>query len=166
MQPSLKKILLPLIILCLLGLIVWQLSHKTTVPDVTFTTLDGKKIAMHSLKNKVVLVNFWATDCPGCIQEMPDLINTYHAYQAKGFEVIAVAMPYDLAEQVHNYSTAQKLPFLVTHDISGEIIQKFGGVNLTPTAFIYNKKGEMIQRTMGTLDFVKLRQLLDHELSS
>ncbi|NOT15252.1 MAG: TlpA family protein disulfide reductase [Methylotenera sp.] len=166
MNTLLKKSLLPLIVIALLGLIGWQLNHKSSAPEVTFTTLHGKQISMHALQNKVVLVNFWATDCPGCIQEMPDLINTYHAYQAKGFEVIAVAMSYDLAEQVHNYNTTQKLPFLVTHDISGEISQKFGGVNLTPTAFIFNKKGEMIQRTMGTLDFAKLHQLLDQELSS
>ena len=51
------------------------------------------------------------------------------------------------------------------HDGFSNITQAFGGVNLTPTAFIYDKKGKRIQRTIGELNFVKLRQLLDVELA-
>jgi thiol-disulfide isomerase/thioredoxin len=75
-----KKSLLPIIIIALLSLLAWQLSNKPTAPNVTFTTIDGKQISTDALKGKVVLVNFWATDCPGCIKEMPQLINTYHLY--------------------------------------------------------------------------------------
>lgn len=166
MNPLLKKSLLPFIILCLLALLGWQLSHKPIAPEVTFTTIDGKQISMAALKGKVVIVNFWATDCPGCIKEMPELINTYKQYRQKGLEIIAVAMHYDQATQVLNYSNAQSLPFPVTHDTTAEISNKFGPVNLTPTAFIYNKQGHLLQRTMGELDFSALQKLLSKELGA
>jgi len=164
MNHLLKKSLLPIIVALLLGLLAWQLSHKPSAPEVTFSTIDGKQITMTDLKGKVVLVNFWATDCPGCIKEMPDLIKTYHQYKPKGLEVIAVAMHYDQINQVHNYSKDQSLPFPVMHDTSAEVSNRFGKVSLTPTAFIYDKQGYLLQRTMGELDFNALKQLLNKEL--
>jgi thiol-disulfide isomerase/thioredoxin len=160
-----KKFLIPAFILGLLGLLAFSLMQKPQSPDVTFTTLDGKKISMQSLKGKMVLVNFWATDCPGCIKEMPDLINTYNAYQSKGFEVIAVAMPYDPPAQVLNYTKQKALPFPVMHDGLSEITQAFGGVNLTPTTYIFDRQGNRLQRKIGEIDFNELKMMLDKELS-
>src|SRR6476620_8815913 len=116
MKISLKKLLLPLLIIGLLAFLGFQLSQKPAAPEVTFTTLDGRKIAMSDLKGKVTLVNFWATDCPGCIKEMPQLTNTYKKYNEKGFEIVAVAMPYDPPAQVLNYAKMKALPFPVMHD--------------------------------------------------
>ncbi|OYZ07416.1 MAG: thioredoxin [Methylophilaceae bacterium 17-44-8] len=163
-MPILKKLIVPLTLIVLLAVLGFSLSQKPSAPDVTFTTLQGEKISMASLKGKVVLVNFWATDCPGCIKEMPDLMNTYTQYKPKGFEVIAVAMPYDPPAQVLNYSQQKALPFPVMHDGLSEMVQAFGGVNLTPTTYLYDKQGHRLQRIIGELDFVQLRQLLDSEL--
>ena len=165
MKQLLKKSLLPVIVIALVAFVVLQLTNEPTAPEVTFTTLDGRQVSMASLKNKVVLVNFWATDCPGCIKEMPDLIDTYKEYQDQGFEVIAVAMPYDPISQVKNYTESKALPFPVTHDSNAELTMQFGKVSLTPTAFIYNKQGQLLQKTIGELDFNALKQLLNRELS-
>lgn len=160
-----KKIsFIPIGILILLGILFFTLNNKPTAPDVTFTTIEGKKIAMADLKGKMVIVNFWATDCPGCIKEMPALVQTYKNYQAQGLEIIAVAMPYDPPAQVANYMRAKQLPFPVMHDGFSEMTEKFGGVSLVPTSYIFNKKGERIQRTIGELDFAKLDQLIQQEL--
>lgn len=166
MNILLKKSLLPIIVIALLVFLGLQLNNKPTAPNVTFSTIDGKQISMGSLRNKVVLVNFWATDCPGCIKEMPQLISTYNQYHKKGFEIIAVAMPYDQIAQILNYSKSQALPFPITHDSTAEISNQFGQVSLTPTAFIYNKQGHLLQRTIGELDFIALHQLLNKELGA
>ena len=161
---KLKKIIIPLGILALLAFLGFNLTKNRLAPNVTFTTITGQKINMADLRGKVVLVNFWATDCSVCVKEMPDLVNTYNAYKAKGFEVIAVAMPYDPPAQVLNYVTQKLLPFPVMHDGFGEMIMKFGGVTATPTAYIFDKEGKQLQHTTGRLDFAKLNQLLDKEL--
>jgi peroxiredoxin len=161
---KLKKVAIPLTILVLLAFLVFSLTKNSQAPDVTFITIEGKKINMAELKGKVVLVNFWSTDCRVCVEEMPDLVNTYNTYKDKGFEVIAVAMPYDPPAQVLNYTTQKALPFPVMHDGFGEITNQFNGVNATPTAYIYDKQGKQLQYTVGRLDFDKLNQLLDKEL--
>ena len=161
---KLKKLVIPLAILAFLAFLGFNLTKSQPAPNVTFITLQGKAISMASLKGKVVLVNFWATDCSVCVREMPDLINTYNAYKTKGFEVIAVAMPYDPPAQVLNYVTQKALPFPVMHDGFGEITKQFSGVNSTPTAYIFDKQGKRLQYTVGALDFNKLNQLLDKEL--
>jgi len=166
MNHLLKKSLIAAVIIVLLGFMAVLTLNGNAAPDVTFTTIEGKKISMADLKGKVVLVNFWATDCLACVKEMPSLANAYLQYQKKGFEIIAVAMPYDPPAQVLNYVTQRKLPFLVMHDGLAEMTEKFGNVDLTPTTIIFDKQGKQLQRTIGTLDFVKLNQLLNSELST
>ena len=166
MNNLLKKSLLAAVLLVLLGFIAMLIHNRNTAPDATFTTIEGKKISMADLKGKVVIVNFWATDCLACVTEMPALVNVYQQYQQKGFEIIAIAMPYDPPAQVLNYATQKKLPFPVMHDGLSEITGKFGNVDLTPTTFIFDKQGKQLQRTIGALDFVKLNQLLSTELSA
>ena len=161
-----KKSLIAAVILVILGFIAVLIHNRNTAPDVTFTTIEGKKISMADLKGKVVLVNFWATDCLACVTEMPALVSTYKQYQQKGFEIIAVAMPYDPPAQVLNYVTQKKLPFPVMHDGLSEVTEKFGNVDLTPTTFIFDKQGKLLQRTIGVLDFVKLNQLLSAKLTA
>ena len=161
---KLKKLIVPFAILALLAFLVFNLTKSQPAPDVTFTTIHGKEISMASLKGKVVLVNFWSTDCSVCVGEMPNLVNTYNAYKNKGFEVIAVAMPYDPPAQVLNYATQKALPFPVMHDGFGQMIIKFGGVPATPTTYLFDKQGKQLQYTTGRLDFAKLNELLSKEL--
>ncbi len=166
MNNLLKKLLLPIIVITFLVFLGFQLSNKSSAPDVTFTTIDGKKIAMTDLKGKVVLINFWATDCPGCIKEMPALVKTYNEFSKKGFEIIAVAMPYDPPAQVLNYAKQKALPFPVMHDGLSEITEKFGEINLTPTTYIFDKQGHLLRRTIGNIDFTDLNIMLNEALNN
>ena len=145
--------------------LAYAMLSKPDAPAVTFVTLDGRPIQLDSLRGKVVLVNFWATTCPGCIKEMPGMIETYNQYKAKGFEIIAVAMSYDPPSYVVNFTQTRQLPFPVALDVKGEFAQAFGNVQLTPTSFIIGKKGQILEQKLGELDFVKLKALLDKELS-
>lgn len=160
-----RRYLIPVILISLLGFWLLSINNKDQAPEVTFTTLDGRKIMLSELKGKVVLVNFWATDCPGCIKEMPDLIKTYNDYKDKGFELIAVAMSYDPPNHVLNYTQKNALPFPVMHDGYGEIAASFNDVRVTPTAFILDKQGKVIRRVIGELDFPQLHALLDSQLA-
>lgn len=137
------------------------LTQKPVIPALTLTDLSGKPVVLEQFRGKTVLVNFWATSCPGCVKEMPHLADTYRQYQAKGFELIAVAMSYDTPEHVRQFALEQKLPFPVVMDSQGDIAKAFGEVKLTPTSFLISPEGYVIEQTIGELDFVKLRQRLD-----
>lgn len=165
---NIKKPILTLLLLLAIGAIsfsIYKMSQINKIAHAEFTTIKGEKISMQSLKGKVVLINFWATDCRNCVKEMPDLIKTYEQYQNQGLEIIAVAMPYDPPLQVVNYANQKQLPFPVMHDSYAEITHKFGGVQVTPTTYIYDKEGKRIQHAVGLINFNKLHALLDKELS-
>ncbi len=160
-----SNIILPIILISLVIALLYSLNQKPQAPDVTFTTIEGKKIKMADLKGKIVLVNFWATSCSGCIKEMPELITTYNQYQNKGLELVAVAMSYDPPSHVLNYSQINKLPFPVMHDSYEEVASKFKDVRLTPTTYVIDKQGKIIKQILGVINFKELNQLLDRELN-
>jgi len=160
------KILVPLIVAGLLAFLFLNLNDKKQAPDLTFKTIDGKAMNIASLKGKVVVVNFWATYCPGCIEEMPDLVRTYQQYHDQGLEIIAVSIADDPLNQVVNFVKKNALPFPVVHDSDASISQAFDQVNLTPTSFIIDQKGRVVGKTIGKLDFISLNKLLEQSLKT
>lgn len=160
-----KPALIVVAVLAIVGALAYALMDKPSAPAATFTTLEGKPIVLDELRGKVVLVNFWATSCPGCIKEMPGMVETYNEYKDRGFEIIAVAMRYDPPNYVANFVQARQLPFPVALDADGEHARAFGNVQVTPTSFIIGKDGRILEQKLGELDFVKLKALLDRELS-
>lgn len=149
------KKLLPILIVVVLaaGALVWQFGGQDKgAPDVTYHTLDGRQVSSQDLRGKVVLVKFWATSCVTCVQQMPGTTEVFEKLGPRGYEVIAVAMDYDPIEYVRNFTERRKLPFMVAHDASGEIAHAFGDVQLTPTAFLIDKRGRIVKRYLGNYD--------------
>ncbi|MDD5240913.1 MAG: TlpA disulfide reductase family protein [Sulfuricella sp.] len=159
-----KPIIAILVIAALAGGLFLLLAQKPAAPQTAFTALSGEKTTLDSLRGKVVLVNFWATSCPGCIKEMPDLVKTWQKYHSRGLETIAVAMSYDPPEYVKQFAEKNGLPFTVALDADGTAAQSFGNVRLTPTTFIIDKQGKIIQQYLGEPDFAKLNALIEGAL--
>ena len=134
-------------------------------PGVTFTSLKGDKVSTADLRGRVVLVNFWATDCVTCVKEMPRLTQTYGRYRKQGFELIAVAMSYDPPNYVIHYTEKNALPFKVALDPLGELGKAFGDVKLTPTTILIDKRGNIVTRILGEPDFAKLDKLIERKLA-
>ncbi len=134
-------------------------------PQVTFVSLQGETVASGSLRGKVVLVNFWATDCVICVKEMPDMARTYERYRERGLEFIAVAMKHDPPNRVIAYAETNRLPFRVALDPLGELAQAFGNVRFTPTTFVIDKRGRIASRIQGEPDFARLHKLLEEKLA-
>ena len=97
-------------------------------PDITLQLLDGKKLQLSSLKGKPVLITFWATSCPGCIKEMPHLVELYHELHKEGLEIIGIAMPDDRPDYVMEMVKRKKLPYSIALDINAEAVKAFGNV--------------------------------------
>lgn len=127
-------------------------------PKVVMTQLNGgQKIDLASLRGHPVLVTFWATSCPGCIKEMPHLIKLYHELAPRGFELIGVAMSYDKPDNVLEMQKQKAIPYPIVWDSVGQISQAFGSVTLTPTHFLINPQGEIVQHKIGEIDSKLLR---------
>ena len=156
-------------LLALLGLALLaalSLFKKEAAPAVTFNTLSGEHITAASLHGKVVLVNFWATSCSTCVQEMPQMVETYNKYQQRGLEFVAVAMSYDPPDYVRNFAQTRALPFKVALDSDGNIAQQFGDVKLTPTTFLIDKNGNVRKRFVSIPEFPALHKMVEDALAA
>jgi peroxiredoxin len=161
-----KKLAIVMLAVAAAGIALYEaLFHETAAPQVTFVSLKGERITTYSLRGKVVLVNFWATDCVVCLREMPEMVKTYNQYHARGLEYVAVVMQYDPPNYVINYSEKHALPFKVALDPMGTLAQAFGDVKLTPTTFVIDKRGNFVARIIGEPDFPRLRKLLEEKLA-
>ena len=156
-------------ILAVLGLVLFfalSLLKREPAPVATFNTLQGEQLSTSALRGKVVLVNFWATSCGSCIAEMPQMVGTFNKYRERGFELVAVAMSYDPPQYVQNYAETRQLPFTVALDANGSNAKAFGDVQLTPTAFLIDKEGNIIKRFVGIPDEAGLHKLIEKALAA
>lgn len=135
-------------------------SGLQPAPEISFQTITGKKIDLKSLKGKPVLVTFWATNCPGCIKEMPHLIELYHELHDKGLEIIGVAMPYDRPDHVLEMHKRKNIPYPIALDIKGEAVRAFGNVRLTPSSFLINPEGTIVKHKIGEMDMKKIHSMI------
>lgn len=111
------------------------------------------------------MVNFWATSCTTCVAEMPELVATYNKFKDRGYETLAVAMSYDPPSYVVNFAQTRQLPFKVAIDNTGAVARAWGDIQLTPTTFLVNKRGEIVKRFVGTPNFDELHQLIEKLLA-
>lgn len=156
---KLKEIALGLFIILLLGGAgyLWLTpSGMQEAPAITVTTLDGQSVTLSSLEGRPVLVTFWATTCPGCVKEMPHLIDLHRELGPKGLEIVAIAMAYDPPEQVRELARQKQLPYTVAID-DGSAAVAFGDVKLTPTSFLIDPQGRIVQQKLGEMDMEQLR---------
>lgn len=161
-----RSLWLLLVLLTLVVLFFLSLATNKKVPEIAVTSITGEAIKLYQDKNNFTIINFWATDCPGCIKEMPGLTNIYNQLKGQGLQIIAVSMSYDPPNQVLNFTHKNKIPFPVVLDVDGQIARSFGDIRLTPTSILIDKNGKIIDKVIGELDFNKLNALLKKHLDS
>lgn len=117
-------------------------------------TLDGKTVALSDYKNKVVLVDFWATWCDPCKAEIPELMKLQEKLGPKGFAVLSVSMDEDVSE-VAPFAKATKINYPVILN-AGEVAPKGWVVPGLPTAYLIGRDGKVLLRQFGSKSLKKL----------
>lgn len=156
------RVLLPagfmLLVLVVLAYVWFSPSGAEPAPKLVMTQLNGgQKIDLAALRGRPVLVTFWATSCPGCIAEMPHLIKLYQELAPKGFQMIGVAMAYDQPDHVLEMQKQKHIPYPIVWDGVGQASRAFGTVTLTPTHFLIDPQGRIVQHKIGDIDIKLLR---------
>ncbi len=162
---SKAKIIAVLTAVAIAATAAFALTRDQVAPDVRFAALSGENFVTSDLRGKVVLVNFWATSCVTCVKEMPMLVDTHRRFATRGYETVAVAMSYDHPNLVADFVQKSALPFRVALDTSGEIAKGFGGVRLTPTTIILDRRGKIVKQYLGEPDAAALNALIDKTLA-
>ena len=119
------------------------------VGDVTMTDVDGRAISTAALKGKVVIVNFWATWCPPCRAEIPDLIALQDKYKDQ-LQIIGISDDDDPPATVKKWAVDHKMNYPIV--MSTDALRKvFTGVAALPTSFIVSRESRVVIRHVGML---------------
>jgi peroxiredoxin len=141
------------------------LTRQSSAPDVRFVTLSGQNFTTSELRGKVLLVNFWATSCVVCVEEMPKMVEAWKKFSPRGYEMVAVAMSYDHPNLVAEFAHKRGLPFKVALDTDGTVANGFGGVRGTPTTFLLDKRGRIVKQYLGEPDWAEFHALVERALA-
>jgi thiol-disulfide isomerase/thioredoxin len=126
------------------------LKEGPAFPDFAATDITGRAISSKGLRGKVVLVNFWATWCPPCRAEIPDLIKLQDKYRDK-LVIIGVSEDEGGVDEVKAFVAQQRMnyPIVMT---TPELSAVFRGVSALPTTFVIDREGRLAQRHVGLLN--------------
>lgn len=124
---------------------------KRMAPGLALATLEGKNIDLATLKDKVVLVNFWATWCPPCVEEIPSLQRLYAARKAQGLEILAVDVGEDKAT-MRKFLADKPIDFPVLMDIDGDALRDWG-VHAFPTTLVVDRQQQIRYAVFGAFDW-------------
>jgi thiol-disulfide isomerase/thioredoxin len=119
----------------------------SAAPNFTLADLSGKPLSLGDLKGKVVFLNFWATWCIPCRQEMPLMEALHTEFKDRGLEMVAVNYRED-KQQVEKFFAELGLTFKSVVDSDGAVSDKYGAWSL-PLTYIVNRKGEFVGKTIG-----------------
>ena len=127
------------------------MKDKPTAPDFTLATPDGKKKSLKDYRGKVVFLNFWATWCPSCRTEMPDMDKLYREYKAKGLEIVAVNVK-DKRDDAMKFVQNMKLTYPIMLDPEGEVGLLYGAWGM-PATYLIDRKGIVQARLWGPAEW-------------
>ena len=138
------------------GVEVSLAAQGAPLPPFELVTLEGQPIRRSDWRNKVIVLNFWATWCGPCRAEIPDLIALQERYH-DSLIVIGLSVDEGPASMVKAFAQDQHINYPVA--IVGYPIQdQFGGIRTVPTTFVLNRDGGVVQRHRGLANAVQLEQ--------
>ncbi|MHB0889582.1 TlpA family protein disulfide reductase [Acidithiobacillus sp.] len=160
-----REALIALLVAAILGGAVWvwlqpggQRLLQIAMPAVTLPSLQGQPVSLARFRGRVLLVNFWSTSCPGCIAEIPDLVALQQHFAGAPFTVIGIAMAGDEETQVAALAARLGMDYPLLMDPQGKAAQAFGSVNLTPTSFLVDAHGHIVERQVGAFPLKQWEQ--------
>lgn len=141
------------VFLCFLAIALGRkptvLAQTQRMPAFNLESLDGTRFTSKTLEGKVVLVDFWATWCGPCIEEIPQWNELYSRYQSKGLVVVGMTVRSGWASDIK--PDAQKLKMTYPVVVGNDDVEKgFGGIWGFPTTFLVNRKGQIYKTYTGT----------------
>jgi len=117
-------------------------------PEFQLPDLSGATVASSHFKGKVVILDFWATWCPPCKEEIPHLVRLQSKYRDQGLEIVGLSLDAGGAKDVK--------PFADEHDVNytmlianEETAKAYGNINAIPTTFVLDRDGKIVQRFIG-----------------
>ena len=134
-------------------------------PAFTLANLDGKAVSSDTFKGKVVILDFWATWCPPCREEIPHLVRLQSKYRGQGLEVVGLALDAGGAKDVRPFAEEHGVNYTML--IGNEDVTKaYGNISMIPTTFVIDRNGKIAHRFVGQVAPEVFEQAVQPLLSS
>ncbi len=127
-------------------------EQQVPAPDFTLRRLDGERVKLSDLRGKVVLVNFWATWCPPCRREIPDLSRIHTDYEEQGLVVLGISWDELTADEIKDFADNYKMTYPILYGTQSELIQVGRAYNwegYLPTTYVIDREGNLVDTYIG-----------------
>jgi thiol-disulfide isomerase/thioredoxin len=132
-------------------------------PDFELRDLADKKVKLADFRGKVILLNFWATWCLPCRQEVPLLVELQNKYGPDGLQIVGVDMDVDADDRLLNFVREQKINYpVLMADTPTE--EAYGAMTLVPQTFFIDRSGKVASRVLGTVEGADIEAVIKNGL--
>ncbi len=128
------------------------ITEGDRAPAFELPTTDQRSLSLSDYRGKVVLVHFWATWCPPCVEEMPKLERLYREFSGKGFEILAVSLDDAGVETVSSFMRMNRLSFPALLDPRRTAAGRYGTFKV-PETYVLDRSGTVRYKAIGPLDW-------------
>ena len=135
------------------------LAQEAKAPQFELKDLDGRSVRLSDFRGKVVLINFWATWCPPCRAEMPDLVKLQRDHRKDGLQIIGVTYPPEKKSRVRRFARSLKVNYPIILG-TREIKDRFSSEETLPLTIVINRNGKVSDIIIGIL----LREEFDEKI--
>lgn len=119
-------------------------------PDFTLADVSGKKLSLSEYRGKVVLLDFWATWCTPCKEEVPHFVDMQNRYGGRGLQIVGISMDDD-EKPVRAFQQEFRMNYPVAVGTT-QLAEQYGGVLGLPIAFVIDPQGRIVSRYVGQTD--------------
>lgn len=127
-----------------------------SVPNFTLRDETGKVVALSQFRGQIVVLNFWATWCPPCIDEMPSLNEFAERYQGKGIQVVGVSVD-ENAEAYQEFLASNQIKFVTLRDPAHNTSDLYGTFRF-PESYIIGREGRLVRKVIGAIDWASPKE--------
>ena len=129
-------------------------KRGSKAPEFSLLNRSNQRISLENFQGKLLLLNFWATWCAPCVEEMESLEKLYQKLKSKGFEVIAVSLDEEGWKAIDGFLKRTPVTFTILLDEDFSIAQKYGTYRV-PESFLIGRNGEVLEKIFGPQDWVE-----------
>jgi len=115
-------------------------------PDFTLNTLDGDEVTLSGLRGKVIILDFWATWCPPCVKEVPELVELYNEYKSQGLDIVGVSLDRGTGV-VKRFAAKNKVSYTML--MADRPVTTVYEPMYIPTTYIIDREGRIVKKLVG-----------------